>query len=337
MAANRIDQLIDAWSPRLQQAFLQAVQAIRDEAQIGLLVSRLERGDVDGAIKAAGLDPERFHALDKALTDAFNAGGVYGAARIPALRDSEGFRLNVIFNVRNPRAEAWISQRSALLVTEIIQSQRELIRETARAGLAAGQNPRDTAIDLVGRIDPRTKRRVGGAIGLTSSQEEWVRNYRDDLHNLRSSAIQRELRDKRFDRTVSAAIRNGKPIPEDRIDAMVRNYRNNALRYRGEAIARTETMRALHTAQEEAFRQGLEKSGYTDQDVIRVWRSASDKRVRDTHKALNGQEVRGLEAPFVSPSGARLRYPGDPSAPAAETINCRCTVEMRIDFLRGVK
>jgi hypothetical protein len=40
----------------------------------------------------------------------------------------------------------------------------------------------------------------------------------------------------------------------------------------------------------------------------------------------------------VSPSGARMMFPGDFSlgAPPEEIINCRCVVKHRVDFLAGV-
>jgi hypothetical protein len=32
-----------------------------------------------------------------------------------------------------------------------------------------------------------------------------------------------------------------------------------------------------------------------------------------------------------------LEYPHDPNAPAAERINCRCTMLVKIDYLRGLR
>ncbi len=100
-------------------------------------------------------------------------------------------------------------------------------------------------------------------------------------------------------------------------------------------VARTETLSAMNAARHEAFAQGLSKTNYGPENVVREWSSAGDSRVRDTHRALDGQKVRGLDAAFHSPSGARLRYPGDTSLGAGpeETIGCRCVVNMRIDVL----
>jgi hypothetical protein len=57
----------------------------------------------------------------------------------------------------------------------------------------------------------------------------------------------------------------------------------------------------------------------------KVWRTRRDNRVRDAHVSMEGQ-VQGLLEPFIAPGGAKLRYPGDPTAPIELVINCRCWV-----------
>jgi ADP-ribosyltransferase exoenzyme/F like protein len=59
------------------------------------------------------------------------------------------------------------------------------------------------------------------------------------------------------------------------------------------------------------------------------WLSTSDGRTRPDHALANGQKV-ALDARF-NVGGYYLRWPGDPSAPASETVNCRCTVAFEID------
>ncbi len=60
---------------------------------------------------------------------------------------------------------------------------------------------------------------------------------------------------------------------------------------------------------------------------INVKRRWSTRMVnsRETHIALNGKTV-GMDENFVTIAGNVLRYPGDPTAPAAEVINCYCVV-----------
>lgn len=333
---NRFDQLIDLWDERLRKAFTDAIYQVRNAAEVELIATMLERGDVDGALRAVGLDPLYFRGLEREIEGAFEAGGGDTAKRIPAVRGPDGARVIFQFAIRNPAAEAWLRNHSATLIREIIDEQRGMIRSALSRAMALGVNPRTAALDLVGRIDRATNKRQGGLIGLTSSQEEWVRRYAEDLASDNPlDALSRTLRDKRFDAMVRKYAALGEPIPADKIKTMVATYRNRALRYRAEAIARTEAMRALHQSQDEAIKQAIERGILKADAVGFVWRTARDARVRDSHKSMEGETV-AYGQRFTSGSGAKLRYPGDPNAPASETVNCRCWREPSIDYLAGV-
>lgn len=335
MAANRWDGLIDGWSDTLRKAFLESVYRLRDQAQIDAVARALERGDVNGALRAVGLDPASFRAWDKSFEAAFEAGGNATITALPVARDASGYRLVVQFNIRNPQAERWLREHSATLVREVLDDQRDMIREHLADGMRRGVNPRTAALDLVGRIGA-SGNREGGVIGLTASQAEWVRRYAEELaSDAPGAALARELRDARFDAAVRRAVASGEPIPAGLRARMVTAYKNRALRFRAEALARTEAMTALHQSQDEAIRQGIE-AGAVDQSAVSfAWRTARDNRVRDTHKSMEGQ-TRPFGVPFRSGSGALLRYPGDPAAPASERIGCRCFREVVVDFLANV-
>jgi Phage Mu protein F like protein len=338
MATNRdIEQLISDWTPRLRAAFLKSIADIANSAQIGVIASKLEAGDIEGAIRAVGIDPVKFRALDVAIGQAFEQGGQATAAGMPARRDAGEAVIKILFDVRNIRAERYLKEHSSTLVREIITDQQDMIRTHLTKGMTEGAGPRQVALDLVGRIQPNGKR-SGGAVGLTSSQEEWVSNYRAKLSDPAriKEALENNLRDKRFDRTLNSAIKNGKGLSPEAIDAMVTSYRNRALKYRGDAIGRTEAIRSLNQSQLEAARQAIDAGQVDSQAVTKKWLATKDNRTRDTHQSLNGQEV-GINEMFVSKSGARLAYPGDPNAPAAETINCRCTYTIKTNFLRGLQ
>lgn len=87
---------------------------------------------------------------------------------------------------------------------------------------------------------------------------------------------------------------------------------------RAHTIARTETLTAV-SAGREAKRQGFAKE-FPDQKLMKMWVSAQDDRVRDSHAELDGTSV-GADEEFAN----GLKYPRDPSGPAEEVINCRCT------------
>lgn len=334
--ANRFDQLIDAFDPILRKAFLDSIYQLRNAAQVDQIARMLEKGDVEGALRAVGLDPVAFRPFDRAITQAFEAGGNATASLIPVQRLADGFRVVVQFNIRNPAAERWLNERSSNQIAQILSDQRNMIRDYLVKGLSLGNNPRTTALDLVGHVGA-SGRREGGVIGLTSSQEGWVRAYRDELTSDNpKAALVRTLRDKRFDRAVLKAAQSDEPIDADLIDSMVTAYKNRALRYRAEGIARTESLASLHESQQQAIEQAVESGAVSQAAVTFVWRTAHDARVRDSHVVMDGQTV-AMGEKFVSGDGNELEFPGDPSAPPEEVINCRCWREPSVDFLAGIQ
>jgi hypothetical protein len=340
MPSNRdpIEALLDQFEPRIRDAFLAAIQRIVDKVSIKQLEDRLRVGDIEGALRAVGLDPNDFAALRNEIVAAYGAGGSAVADTIPAARGADGALIKVLFDIRSPRAEAWARDKSSTLVTEIVEDQRAMIRENMRAGLEAGRNPRDTALDLVGRIDPRMKKRTGGVIGLTSTQEKWQRNYAAELASsdpaeLRN-ALGRGLRDKRFDAAVLKAIRDGKPIPAETRAKMVAAYRNRSLKFRADTISRTETIRALGASKVEAYEQAIDKGQVREQDLLKIPHSAGDERVRHNHREverLNRKGVPWRQAYQVPPGMAPQMH-----APYDE-VQCRCREEIRINYTRGLR
>jgi hypothetical protein len=86
-------------------------------------------------------------------------------------------------------------------------------------------------------------------------------------------------------------------------------------------IVRTEVIRASNHGSLEGARVTAEETGI---DLVKVWLATPDPRTRDSHSEADGQRV-GLEEAFTV-GGHRAMYPGDASLPAAESVNCRCTL-----------
>lgn len=337
---QRISDLVAQFEPDLRQAFLDAIANLRANADFASIIAALENNDIQGAVRAMNLDPAAFAAFEQALGDAFKAGGSVTMNGLPTVITSSGARLVFRFDARNPRAEEFLRNYSSELVTDIIDDQRDAIRKALEDGQARGLNPRQTALDIIGRYNSQTKVREGGTIGLTAQQESYAENALAELLSGDSTKLraylERGLRDKRFDAIVRRAIAEGKPVSAVDAARMQQRYKDRLLKLRGDTIARTETMTALHQGQNEALEQIAAKGKLPRSAIKRIWRTARDSRVRHTHEAMEGQKKQ-IDQPFVSPGGARLRFPGDPNAPAAETINCRCTTDSAIDFLKGIK
>jgi hypothetical protein len=335
----RIEQLIADFEPKLRDAFLAAINDLRANADLRGVIRALEAGNGTGAIDALNLDPAALAPLDRARTEAFQTAGDETAAGLPVIRAQLGARVVIRFDGRNLRAEQWLRVQSSEHVTRILDDQREAIRNALRAGMEAGQNPNTVALDIVGRMNNATGKREGGIIGLTSQQEQFARNARAELlsgdpDELRAY-LTRTRRDKRFDALVLKAIADEKPVPAADAARMIQRYKDRLLQLRGENIGRTEALASLHAGQFEALQQVADNGKVDRSAVKRRWSSTGDRKVRDTHVAMDGQVVQ-VDAPFISPSGARLMFPGDPNGPPEEVINCRCLTEPVIDFLKGI-
>jgi uncharacterized protein with gpF-like domain len=87
--------------------------------------------------------------------------------------------------------------------------------------------------------------------------------------------------------------------------------------YRARRIAITET----HSA---AVAAGDMAADSTQLPLQREWMAALDGRERSSHADLNGQR-KPMKEPFQG-NGFLIMRPGDPRAPAEETINCRCSI-----------
>lgn len=324
---------------RIDQAFREAVYLLRDRAQVQRIIEALARRDIEAlarrdietAIRGVALDPVAFRGFEVALEQAFEAGGNWQIDRLLARTLPTGPRVDVLFNIRHFTAENWLRNHSSTLVREIIEDQRVAARNFLTAGMEAGANPKTTALDLVGRLNRATGQREGGVLGLTSSQEAWIRNYEADLRDPErlSRALQRSLRDRRFDKTIAKAIRDGTGLDESTIRRMLISYRNKALKLRGDTIGRTEAMASVQRGAYEGIRQAISAGQIESDLVVSVWQTARDSRVRDSHAAMDGEEV-----PFGQAFSNGLLFPGDPSGPAEEVINCRCTVFHRINYIQ---
>jgi hypothetical protein len=91
-------------------------------------------------------------------------------------------------------------------------------------------------------------------------------------------------------------------------------------------LARTDLVAIANHASEEAVHAVNERSAKAGQPLIQYkrWLTSHDERVRDTHRAVDGQPVPVGQSFTVGLS--QLRFPGDPLGSIDETANCRCTL-----------
>jgi hypothetical protein len=91
---------------------------------------------------------------------------------------------------------------------------------------------------------------------------------------------------------------------------------------RARTIARTEANGAMNSVVNDTNHQVAAMFDVTD-GIMKEWSATEDLRTRPTHVMADGQVVR-LDDSFTV-GDASLQFPGDPTGPPGEVINCRCT------------
>lgn len=304
-----LEELIELSERRLGLAFGALVRRIQEQVPLSQFAAGIARGDWSSTFdiieRAAG---EYASAVNSLYLNA-------GAMAVQEMANALG--VVVSFDQANPRAVQFMQRNRLELIQGFTSSQRDLVREVVTSGIETGLNPRAQA------------RALRESIGLTRQQEKWVQNYRRELEDLDPRALERRLTDGRFDRSVRRAIERGMPLSREQIDRFVGRYRERFINYRAETIARNEALRSVHAGIDEAITQAVESGEIDGTKARSMWNTALDERVRSSHSAMHRQQQPYGE-PFISGDGNALRYPGDPAAPASDSILCRCRVSTRI-------
>jgi hypothetical protein len=309
---DRIDELLDGQEADFRAAFIRYVQLIRSPAVMAEIEDHLSVGDVNGAFQIVRSHIETMAGVLPQIHQAIGAETALELQRVIGAT-----ALAISFDATDPAAAALVRTQRLELIRDFSTSQYEAVDQAVRRALLQGQGAAGLA------------RSFRGAIGLTAQQESYVESYRRVVETNSTAALDRALRDRRFDDRVARAIESEKPLPQRTIDAMVNRYRDLAIAARAETIARSEAGRASAEARDEALRQMTVQTGIRPDRIERIWNATRDKRVRDWHASMQGQ-ARAMEGPFLDGKGNQLMRPHDPSAPAETTINCRCVVTFRV-------
>jgi len=276
-----------------------------------------------------GLDIRGMVPLTNTIADAFAAGGNYQAELGMPPRSGGAPRARFFFEGRNPRADEWVREQSARLVSETIETQRDALRSSIDEMFRQNLHPRRMVTTIVGRREGSG--RVGGLIGLHSRDAMAVIRAKQELRAGDFNAYRSRLTHA-GKQTIAAAERAGRALTEREVERLGANYADALLRARGRRIARTESNKAMNAGKYEALRQMVESGRVQPNMINLIWESTPGNRTRDSHKTLNKQSINWGES-FVSPlTGATLKYPHDENAPASETVNCRCSFTTRINW-----
>ena len=101
---------------------------------------------------------------------------------------------------------------------------------------------------------------------------------------------------------------------------ILRNQFNRYSQYQSERLVRTEATNAANFATMESS-----KTIFPGAQMRKEWIASFDDRTRSTHSEAGASEPIPFNEAFMV-GGSSMMYPGDPSGPSSEVINCRCSV-----------
>jgi len=323
-----LDLLLSRLDVEVRKAFEAAIRNQAGRINLVALADALRRGDIAAAQEIAAIKPRDVARIGEVLRNAF-----FAAADL-AGRGGRGVVGLFQFDGRRPEALAWAEQNSARLITRLTEESRDAVRETITGGLDLNRSAQSVARDIAGRRVGAA--RVGSIVGLTGPQAASIARARVGLSSGNPAAmrdyLKLALRDRKFDRLVHRAIKEGRPISRADLDRMLEAHKVKALGYRGKVIAQAETFKAAAAGRDQAYRQMLEMDGVTGVTVR--WQHNLSAEPRVEHIAMGGT-VLPIGQPFVFPDETAMLHPHDDTAPARHVIGCKCIAVYRVQVEKG--
>lgn len=317
-----LHDIADHAAPAVRSAFLRAIDKLKEGSTVESVRQALASGNVESVMRALGLGPELESTIAAAIMppieDTFvEAGRTAPTKTVPATRGGQmPFRggqpageLQMRFDISNPETTRFINNYEFGMIRDVSNDTRAAVRQVVLDAFRFGGHPTEQA------------RTIRGLVGLTRQQTAAVNSFRNLLENGDPAALQRMLRDRRFDPTLRRTLGQAadRQLSQEQIDRQVERYAENSLKARAENIARTETLRAANAAQHVAWGNAVD-AGLLDAQTLRVkWLVTPDDRLC----------IYCAEVPILNPNGVLLGQMfktalGDVPYPPLHP-QCRCT------------
>lgn len=229
------------------------------------------------------------------------------------------FSVGFVFDRLAPQTQTEADTYAARFVREIADDTRATIAGVVQDGVARGLPPW------------KVSRAVRESIGLTIAQAGAVQNYRRLLETGDHGALERALRDRRFDPSVERHISGLAQLTDDQVDQRVEAYRQRYVRYRATTIARYETLAASNGGALTAIRSSI-ATGLLPRTTRKGWLLAHDE--------LTCERCRSI--PQIQPDGVGIdelftwRYATRHGVRSGQVQagplhpDCRCTTTFRV-------
>lgn len=309
-----LHEIADAQAPEIRRRFIAAIASIRGTIKEAQVRAALETGNIEAVMRALGLADSTSAttgiidgALMPVLTDTVGQTAAAALDATPAL-SVQGGSLAMRFDLVNPSTVQAVRNYGFNLIRQVTDDTRNGIRAIVSHALEFGGHPSQQA------------RQIRDMIGLTESQAAAVTNFRRLIEDRDPAALDRALRDRRFDPTLRRIVADASAAPPspEQVDRMVNQYASRMLNFRANTIARTETLRAANIGSEQALIQATEHGLLNRSKVRRGWMVTPDDRLCIYCAAVPDMNPEGvaLGQPFQTPLGPIDNPPLHP--------NCRC-------------
>lgn len=213
-------------------------------------------------------------------------------------------------------------------VQELMRQQQlieNIAKDLAEVGPRAEQQIRETLREVYSINREYTTEVINSAKGVSVSFAQYDKRQIDILMTQNESPFSKIAY-----RNLGNDLRIRRRLQNEMAIATLLGEDTNKLRKRIQKVTGQMAWQALRVARTERTRvqsqarvQAMEEAAAMGIQIEYEW-SCIMIGSRDTHKELNGKRKPMGEA-FETENG-KLRYPGDPSAPAEEVINCRCVL-----------
>lgn len=285
-----IHEVADAAAPDVRRRFLSAIATIRGTVQEAKLRAALETGNVDAVMRVLGLDRNLGPIepmLLKPLEATVHEAGAAALDATPAIANAtRGGQLAMRFDAINPHTVQAVRNYGFNMIRQVTEDTRDGIRAIVSNALEFGGHPTEQA------------RQIRSLIGLTEDQADAVSNFRRLLETRDRSALNRALRDRRFDSTLRRVISDPEAaaFTDEQITRMTERYASRMLDFRATTIARTETINAARLGTQGAWVQATENGLLQRSKVRQGWMVTPDDKLC----------IYCAEVPLLNPDGVPL-------------------------------
>jgi hypothetical protein len=334
---RRVEALLRTQTAAIRKAFVEAMAKASGTIDTAALVRLLEAGNIEAAAQLFRLDQGTLYPLQRAIQDAFIGGGLAVTQDLP-----KGLAGRFSFDGAHPRAVALATEQAAALVTNISDDAIINARKVISEGLQSNRSTNSIARDLGGRRVGN--RRVGGVIGLDGPQTDRairIRSMLNDPEQIRGYFIKDRKTgrmkprykesDRRFDKLVRDAIKNGKALSQADVDRVTDAYKAKATGARAKRVAEAEAFKAQTQGRDESYAQMLDRDDV--EGVTKEWRRGFADDPREDHTAMDGTVIEFNET-FNFPD-ASMKHSHDPAGGPKHNVKCSCFTFYRVRVPKG--